>query len=83
MGLAQGFMMDLFNMNDSEKGKIWRVMFKGDKKKFGTSQLAGMAARKLTSPNVKTPDFEKDNLMKGQLAAGAKLYNTYCIMSSA
>jgi mono/diheme cytochrome c family protein len=77
MGLAQGPDGSLY-MNESENGKIWRVMYKGDKKTFGTKQLAGMAARKLTSPNVKTPDIEKDNLMKGQLAAGSKLYNTYC-----
>jgi mono/diheme cytochrome c family protein len=77
MGLAQGPDGSLY-MNDSEKGKIWRVMFKGDKNNFGTKQLAVMAARKLTSPNVKTPDIEKDNLMRGQLAAGSKLYNTYC-----
>ncbi|WP_395802771.1 c-type cytochrome [Daejeonella sp.] len=77
MGIAQGPDGSLY-LNDSEKGKIWRVMYKGDKKNFGTKQLAGMAARKLTSPNVKTPDPEKDNLMRGQLAAGSKLYNTYC-----
>lgn len=77
MGIAQGPDGSLY-LNDSEKGKIWRVMYKGDKKNFGTKQLAGMSARKLTSPNVKNPDPEKDNLMRGQLAAGSKLYNTYC-----
>ena len=77
MGIAQGPDGSLY-INDSEKGKIWRVMYKGDKKSFGEKQLAGMAARKLTSPNVKNPDPEKDNLMRGQLAAGSKLYNTYC-----
>jgi glucose/arabinose dehydrogenase len=77
MGIAQGPDGSIY-FSDSQKGKIWRVMYKGDKKNFGQKQLSGMAARKLTSPNVKNPDPEKDNLMRGQLAAGSKLYNTYC-----
>ena len=45
MGLAQGPDGSLY-VSDSVKGKIWRVMFKGDRGAFGSAQLARMEARK-------------------------------------
>jgi glucose/arabinose dehydrogenase len=77
MGIAMGPDGSLY-FSDSEKGKIWRVMFKGDKKKFGPAQLAGMQKRKETQPHIRSPDIVKDNLDAGKLLAGAKLYSTYC-----
>lgn len=64
--------------SESEKEKIWKVMYKGNKKQFGASQLAAMQIRKETQPHIKTPDLIKDNVNTAQIAAGAKLYNTYC-----
>lgn len=80
-GLAMGPDGSLY-LSESEKGKVWRVMYKGDNKKFGKAQLAQMEKYKETSPNIKTPDRIKDIVMdnadKGKLTAGAKLYTTYC-----
>ncbi len=53
-------------------------MYKGDKKKFSNQDLAEMQRRKETQPHIKTPDIIKDNLNRGKLLAGAKLYTTYC-----
>ena len=53
-------------------------MDKGDKKSFGSAQLAEMQKRKENRPNIKTPDIIKDNVNTGKIAAGGKLYNTYC-----
>jgi glucose/arabinose dehydrogenase/mono/diheme cytochrome c family protein len=76
MGLAMGPDGSLY-VSDSRKGKIWRIMYKGDKNSFGTEQLASMEERKQLS-NIRTPDPVADNLEKGELSEGAKIYNTYC-----
>ena len=77
MGLSMGADGSLY-ISDSEKGKIWRVIFKGDKNQFGEAQLAKMEARKKQATNIKTPDEIKDNLDKGSLEKGAQAFNTYC-----
>jgi glucose/arabinose dehydrogenase/cytochrome c5 len=77
MGIAKGPDGSLY-ISESEKGKIWRIMYKGDKKNFGIAQLAKMLKRKLTQPTIRTPHITKDNLFAEKLVAGAKLYNTYC-----
>ena len=77
MGIAMGPDGSLY-FSESEKGKIWRVMYKGDKKVFGSTQLAAMQIRKQTQPHIKTPDLVKDNVNTSKIAAGGKLYNTYC-----
>ena len=77
MGIAMGPDGSLY-ISDTEKGKIWRIMYKGDKTTFGPLQLAKMEKRKLL-PHIKTPDEIKDNLVTGMLAGGAKVYATYCI----
>jgi len=77
MGLAEGPDGSLY-ISDTEKGKIWRIMFKGNKKTFGPAQLAGMAKRKLTRSNIKTPDSIKDDLDRGKMLAAAKIYTNYC-----
>ncbi len=76
MGLATGPDGSLY-ISESNKGKIWRIMYKGDKKEFGEKQLAGMELRKSRS-YIKTPDEVKDNLHRGDRLAGSILYNTYC-----
>lgn len=76
MGLAMGPDGSLY-VSDSRKGKIWRIMFKGQKDSFGSQELAAMEERKLLS-HIKTPDPVDDNLEKGELAEGAQIYNTYC-----
>ena len=77
MGIAMGPDGSLY-LSESEKGKIWRVMYKGNKKGFGPAQLAGMQKRKETQAHIKTPDPVKDNVNTSKIAAGGKLYNTYC-----
>lgn len=52
-------------------------MFKGDKKKFGEADLSKMELRK-TLPHIRTPHEIDDNLRKGQVTGGQKIYDTYC-----
>lgn len=77
MGIAMGPDGSLY-ITESENGKIWRIMYKGDKNTFNDSQLAGMEKRKLL-PHIKTPDEKLDNLNKGKPIAAAKVYYTYCL----
>jgi glucose/arabinose dehydrogenase/cytochrome c553 len=77
MGLAQGPDGSLY-ISESNKGKIWRIMYKGDKNKFGPAQLAEMEKRKTTRTYIKTPDEVKDNLGMGGEMNGLVLYNSYC-----
>ncbi|HTF18458.1 MAG TPA: c-type cytochrome [Chryseolinea sp.] len=76
MGLSMGPDGSLY-VTESVRGKIWRVMFKGDKASFGEKQLAGMAEH-MNRTNVKTPDEVKDNLLKGKEAPGQVAYIRYC-----
>ncbi len=77
MGIAMGPDGSLY-FSDSERGKIWRVMFKGDRDHFGSAQLADMETRK-TRSNIRTPDETKDNLDLGKaVTPGAKVYLSYC-----
>lgn len=76
MGIAMGPDGSLY-ISESEKGRIWRIVFKGDRKKFGAAQLAKMELRK-ELPHVKTPDEIADNLDVGRAVAGSKVYTQYC-----
>jgi len=76
MGLAEGPDGSLY-ISESNEGKVWRVMFKGDKSKFGSAELASMESRKERS-YIKTPDEIADNLHQGDQLGGRILYNTYC-----
>lgn len=76
MGLAVGPDGSLY-IGDTEKGKIWRVMYQGKRAPFGEEQLARMEARK-SLLHIRTPDEEADNLDKTLVREGAKVFNTYC-----
>jgi len=76
MGLAMGPDGSLY-ISESEKGKIWKVLYKGDKDVFGAPQLASMEARKSRS-YIRTPDELADNLQQGDELSGSILYKTYC-----
>ncbi|MFO7825721.1 MAG: PQQ-dependent sugar dehydrogenase [Cyclobacterium sp.] len=76
MGLAQGPDGSLY-VSDSRVGKIWRILFTGEKGSFGKAELEKMEAQKLVA-NIRNPHPEADNLDKGQLPEGKKVYNTYC-----
>lgn len=77
MGLAEGPDGSLY-VSDSVKGRIWRVMFKGDRPSFGAAHLARMEARRQQA-HIRTPDEQKDVLGREVLEAGAKLYDQYCV----
>jgi glucose/arabinose dehydrogenase/cytochrome c553 len=77
MGLSVGPDGSLY-ISESNKGKIWRIMYKGDKKTFGQAQLAAMEKRKNERTYIKTPDEKADDLHTGDGLEGSILYNTYC-----
>ncbi|HEX5169848.1 MAG TPA: c-type cytochrome [Cyclobacteriaceae bacterium] len=76
MGLATGPDGSLY-ISDTEKGKIWRVMYKGEKDNFGDAQLAKMEARKSLA-HIRQPDAVNDNLEKGIVSGGEKIFSIYC-----
>ncbi len=77
MGLSTGTDGSLY-ISESNKGRIWRIMYKGAKSDFGKDQLASMEKRKTTQSYIKTPDPEKDILEIGETYSGRVYYNTYC-----
>lgn len=77
MGLSTGPDGSLY-ISESNQGKIWRVMYKGDKDEFGPSELAAMERRKETQSYIKDPDPIKDVIQEGDTYSGRVLYNTYC-----
>jgi len=76
MGLAEGPDGSLY-LSESNKGRIWRIMYKGDRQHFGETQLAAMERQK-SRTYIKTPDSVKDNLGQGGEMEGLILYNSYC-----
>jgi glucose/arabinose dehydrogenase/mono/diheme cytochrome c family protein len=76
MGLAEGPDGSLY-ISDTEKGKIWRVMYDGDKNDFDERQLADMEKHKALS-HIRTPDKIEDNLEKDIVAGGEKIFTLYC-----
>ncbi len=60
MGLAEGPDGSLY-ISESKTGKIWRVLFNGDKTAFGEAQLAKMEKRK-TRSYIKTPTEGVDKI---------------------
>ncbi len=76
MGLAEGPDGSLY-IAETEKGKVWRVMYKGDREGFGEGHLAEMEKRKGLS-HIRTPDQVEDNLEKDIVAGGGKVFGVYC-----
>ena len=60
MGLAQGPDGSLY-ISESKKGKIWRIIFTGDKNSFGNTELSIMEKR-MGRSNIKMPDANKDKI---------------------
>ncbi len=77
MGLATGPDGSLYII-DSVQGKIWRVMFTGDRDTFGDEQLAVMEQEKLTANNIRTPHEIDDHLEPEVVYGGERIYMTYC-----
>ncbi len=77
MGLATGPDGSLYIV-ESNQGKIWRIMYKGDKKTFSEQQLVALEKRKNSRTYIKTPDPKLDNLQTGDGLEGSILYETYC-----
>lgn len=77
MGLSMGPDGSLY-VSDTEKGRVWRIFYEGDKTKFTGAQLAKMELRKKL-PNFKIPDRIRNNIATGMLKGGIKVYNTYCV----
>ncbi|WP_162341141.1 c-type cytochrome [Cyclobacterium salsum] len=77
MGISMGPDGSLY-ITESVQGKIWRVMYTGEKSEFGEAALAKLEERKNSRTNIKNPDEQKDNLEKGLLETGAQTYNIYC-----
>ncbi|MCB0669784.1 MAG: PQQ-dependent sugar dehydrogenase [Saprospiraceae bacterium] len=76
MGLAEGPDGSLY-VTDSRNGKIWRIMFKGDRATFDDQDLASMEERKSRS-NLRTPDEIEDDLQRDKDQGMALNYNLYC-----
>ena len=75
MGLAEGPNGELY-ISETEKGAIWKIEYKGDKKYFGNKNLLKMKMRERL-PHFKTPDIKLDNLQFNESPA-AQIYNIYC-----
>lgn len=76
MGIAMGPDGSLY-IAETEKGKIWRIMYKGVRENFGAAQLAQMEKRKALT-HLRTPDKVNDNLDKEIIAGGEKIFSVYC-----
>lgn len=77
MGLSEGPDGSLY-ISESNKGKIWRVMYKGDRNGFGESDLVAMEKRIATQSYIREPDPVKDLIQEGETYSGRILYDTYC-----
>lgn len=77
MGLSTGPDGSLY-ISESNQGKIWRVLYTGDKTKFKESDLAEMESRRRSRTYIKDPDEKKDKLNIGNEIEGGKLYTIYC-----
>ena len=79
MGLSEGPDGSLY-VSDSEKGKIWRIMFKGDSSTFSKKNLELLAKRKVEAMHIKTPVPVQDRLKLDNSDPLAQTYNLYCSM---
>ena len=76
VGLAEGPDGSLY-ISESKVGKIWRIVFKGNKDNFGEKELKGMEVRKSKS-YIKTPN-EKADILTGKVNINASdIYKGHC-----
>jgi len=75
VGLAEGPDGTLY-ITESNRGKVWRIMYSENRDQFNKDQLLSMENRK-SYPHLRTPDIIEDNLQKG-LSQSEQLYNTFC-----
>ncbi|NND34801.1 MAG: c-type cytochrome [Saprospiraceae bacterium] len=76
VGLAMGPDGSLF-VSYSEVGKVWRIIYRGDKDQFEDAHLVEMENRKLLA-NIRTPDKVNDDFSGGKAVPGQKLYDLHC-----
>ena len=77
VGLATGPDGSLY-IAESNRGKIWRIAYTGDRDQFGAAQLARMEEEKRTASNIRTPDQEADNLRRDAPLPVEEIYIAYC-----
>lgn len=77
MGIAEGPDGSIY-ITESKNGKIWRVVYTGDRDNFGDEQLAPVIAEKENASNIKNPHPVEDNLERNIELGGETVYNTYC-----
>jgi len=77
MGLSTGPDGSLY-ISESNQGRIWRIMYKGNKLDFGPEQLIAMNNRKETQSYIRDPHPINDLIEEGNTYSGRVLYNTYC-----
>ncbi len=75
VGLAEGPDGTLY-ITESNRGKVWRILYDEDRDKFSPDHLVSMENRK-SNPHIRTPDIIEDNLQK-DLSQSQQLYNTFC-----
>ena len=75
VGLAEGPDGTLY-ITESNRGKVWRVLYSKDRNQFNVGHLVYMQDRK-SNAHIRTPDVLEDNL-QSEMTQGAQLYNTLC-----
>jgi len=77
MGIAFGKDGSMY-IGDTEKGRIWRILYRGKRDQFGAKHRAAMELRK-NLPHIKNPDIIKDKiLVKNNQEVGEQAYTLYC-----
>ncbi|MDZ4708351.1 MAG: c-type cytochrome [Saprospiraceae bacterium] len=76
MGIAMGPDGSMY-FAETEKGRIWRVKYTGNKEKYSSKMMAGMVKRE-NELHIRTPHEVDDNLDKGKKTDGEKAYFVYC-----
>jgi len=77
MGIAFSENGSMF-IADSRKGRIWKINFTGNKKKFGNKELKKMQSRKLLS-HFADPHIVNDIIKSDDNIPGQSIYNTFCV----
>ncbi|MBL4676018.1 MAG: PQQ-dependent sugar dehydrogenase [Mucilaginibacter sp.] len=76
MGLAEASDGSLL-ISDTEKGRIWRISFTGNKAAFNQTNLQTMLRKK--QQFYRDPNLVNDDRSRNMLSPGAALYRKYCM----